>query len=41
MTKRPKLITYANKLDRYNARHRRARARGKKWANEKDHKEAR
>ncbi len=35
--RRPKRITYADRLDRYNARHERARSRGKRWAEEKDH----
>ena len=39
MTKQ-KLIRYASRLDRYNARHERARARGKRWAEPKVHKVA-
>ncbi len=37
-SRKPKRIRYATRLDRYNARHQRARVRGKRWAAEEDHK---
>ena len=30
-------MEYSTKLDKYNARHARARKRGKRWANKRDH----
>ncbi len=38
MARKPKLIRYATRLDKYNAKHERARARGKRWAEPKAHK---
>lgn len=38
MKRKPKLIQYASRLDRYNARHERARKRGKRWAEPEPHR---